>query len=379
VLEYRRRRIEIVLKFVLALLAVAGISVGADAIASHRPIRLPDFETVSGERSAVHIPNPLVLDDVSISLLAGEPLEMPGLVDSNSPLFRDGDTLFLFNSSGDETLRSSGPTIEELGDPTTVIIKDPHRGGRYWIEAIWQDPADRTLYGWYHLEPDDVEWRTAPVIGALRSWDQGLTWEDLGPVIESRYPYSYDYENYFFSGGNGDFTVVPDVLQEYFYFVFTHYAGPVDQQGIAVARSAFADRGAPGTVWKYYDGNWSEPGIGGLVSPMIPARTGWAGPAIDEYWGPAIHWNSAMGRYVMLLNRAGDEWWTPSGVFIAFSHNLLEWTELEQIAETDRWYPQLVGLNPGDTDTLLSTVGRLFIGGLSEYILQFDPLAAPPF
>jgi hypothetical protein len=66
----------------------------------------------------------------------------------------------------------------------------------------------------------------------------------------------------------------------------------VSQQGIAVARMTLADRFTPaGSVWKYHDGNWTEPGLRGLVTPILPTTTAWQRANTDSFWGPSIHWN----------------------------------------------------------------------------------------
>src|SRR5688572_27704249 len=95
----------------------------------------------------------------------------------------------------------------------------------------------------------DVDATTLLPVGpsaAALSRDGGKTWIDQGPVIENPYGIDCTYDNGFFVGGSGDFHVLPDQQRGYFYFLFSNYAGPIDQQGVAVARSAFKDRGQPG-------------------------------------------------------------------------------------------------------------------------------------
>ncbi len=126
-----------------------------------------------------------------------------------------------------------------------------------WIEATWQD-SDGTLYAWYHHEPSGVcpnDTLTAPQIGALRSTDNGPDFEDLGIVLTALPVINCDAQNGFFAGGNGDFSVMFDSGTGYFYFFFSTYAGDVTDQGVAVARMAYANRKRPrGHVFKYYRG-----------------------------------------------------------------------------------------------------------------------------
>ena len=78
---------------------------------------------------------------------------------------------------------------------------------------------------------------TAPRIGAVRSRDNGATWEELGLVLTAPAA-SLDCQahNGYFAGGHGDFSVMLDARREWLYIFFGNYAGDVTGQGIAVAR-----------------------------------------------------------------------------------------------------------------------------------------------
>ena len=67
--------------------------------------------------------------------------------------------------------------------------------------------------------------------------------KDLGTVLEAR-PNTLkpEAQNGYFAGGHGDFSVILDQEQRYFYFLFDNYSGPLEHQGVAVARMAFEDR-----------------------------------------------------------------------------------------------------------------------------------------
>ena len=40
------------------------------------------------------------------------------------------------------------------------------------------------------------------------------------------------------------------------------------------------------------------------------------------FWGPAIHWNTYLEQYVMLLNRAKDDQFGQEGIYVSFSPTL---------------------------------------------------------
>jgi hypothetical protein len=221
------------------------------------------------------------------------------------------------------------------------------------------------------MEPRDIGCQTAPLIGAIVSYDDGRTWQDRGPVLQSGDPVDCSFTNGYFVGGHGDFSVILDSHGEYFYFLFTDYGADLPEQGISLARSAFADRGQPGSVFKFYEGEWMEPGIGGRSTPLISPNTGWQGPDVEEFWGPSIHWNTHIQRYVVLMNRARGFGWDQEGVYISFSQDLLQWTEPVKLLNSSAWYPQVIGLSPGETDSLAGESARLYVGGISTFILRF--------
>lgn len=297
--------------------------------------------------------------------------QLPAIVDSNSPAFWDGDTLRLFNSAWEEAYQSSGDAVEQLANPERIELPKLERPGAVWLEAVWRDPDTEVLYGWYHFEPADLDCQTAPVIGAAVSYDLGLTWEDRGTVIDSPYGLDCDYDNGYFAGGNGDFSVIMGPGKRYLYFLYTSYAGPTDQQGVAVARSLIQDKGQPGTIYKYYNNGWAEPGLSGRQTILFGTSTGWKGPYVESFWGPSVHWNTYLNSYVALLNHTQGEQWAQEGVYITFSKDLVRWTEPTKLLDANDWYPQVLGLGPNETDTLAGKDARLYVGGISDYVIQF--------
>jgi hypothetical protein len=192
--------------------------------------------------------------------------------------------------------------------------------------------------------------------------------------------------NGYFAGGHGDFSVLPDRERKYFYFFFDNYAGPAAGQGVCIARMAWEDRANPvGKVWKYHDGAWNEAGVGGRVTPILPVTRRWQMRDPDAFWGPSVHWNTELNLYVMLLNRAqGEPGWSQEGVYVSFSPDLSRpelWTTPRKLidkAEFPGWYffyPQVMGLGPGETDREAGARARLYVGGISEWELEF---VAPP-
>ena len=118
------------------------------------------------------------------------------------------------------------------------------------------------VFAWYHQEQHGVcagQGLAVPRIGAAVSFDYGKAFQDLGIVLATG-AVDCTAANSYFAGGNGDFSVVLDPSGQYFYFPFSNYGGLPDQQGVAVARLAFADRYNPsGHAWKYFEGDGHNP------------------------------------------------------------------------------------------------------------------------
>ena len=308
-------------------------------------------------------------------------LRLPPVIDGNSAAFWAGDEMALFHSTGVPSI-SRGPDQFQLSAGEPVSFDSTHHP--VWFEAAWRD-EDGTLLLWYHHEPASVcggNSLTAPKIGAAVSYDNGVTVRDLGIVLEAGYPLVCSAKNGFFAGGHGDFSVILDRESKFFYFFFTNYSGPVSEQGIATARMAFEDRYQPaGAVQKYYQGDWSQPGIGGRVSPVFPAWRAWENADTNSFWGPSIHWNTFLEQYVIFLNHACCEPnWPQEGIYVTFNADLrkpeswitpLRVLSKKQIPSGAGYYPQVLGLNVGESDTIAGEVARFYVHGHSIWEAVF--------
>ncbi len=315
-------------------------------------------------------------------------LELPVRPDGNSSTFWFGGAFHVFTSTGQPLMVSTG------GNQFTEWESQPVDVGAVSHAPLWVEAAQRVgkvVFGWYHHEPGGVCGSlplTSPKIGAALSHDGGRSLIDLGIVLESGHPHDCTANNGYFAGGHGDFSVVPDRLKEYFYFYFTNYSGPREEQGICVARLAWKDRFSPaGKVWKYFDGKWEEPGLGGRCTPIFPARVEWQRADTDSFWGPAVHYNTYLRRYVMLLNRSCcSPGWPQEGIYISFSNSRIaaqDWTwptklmDRKDIGFLPGYYPQVIGIQRGETDTLAGQRARLYIHGISDWAITFLRTPAP--
>ena len=338
------------------------------------------------------------------TLTAAPPVTLPGSVDSNSPLvwdLEDGvQRLFVLTSHSGQPSVSHGPAIERLSGTTEISLL-PHPGYGVWMEAVVSDEVD-TWYGFYHNEwpatacgRDD---RFVPRIGAAKSTDHGQSWQDLGIVLQAtQSTTACDSNNRYVIGGVGDLSVMIDHDKNYLYVFYSQYQRQREAQGVAVARMLWADRDRPAgrmAIWR--DGTWDGNAGRLMFSPLLPGaqrrRLEWTYPAasplvttsqawhdgddkVDAFWGPAVHWNTALEQYVMLLNRAKDEDYAQEGIYVSFAPTLddpTQWSAPQRILNGGKWYPQVVGSAVGTgTDKLAGATARFFMSGRSDWMINF--------
>ncbi len=162
-----------------------------------------------------------------------------------------------------------------------------------------------------------------------------------------------------------------------------------------MARLAWADRDTPAgqveiwndDVWLPVtnvaaddeDARWEYPAGTPLVPPARPFHDGQ--PAADVFWGPAIHWNTHLEQYVMLLNRAKDEHYGQDGIYVSFAPGLDQpraWSAPVKILTGGGWYPQVVGLEPGaGTDKVAGQRARFYLTGRSAHYIEFERPTSP--
>lgn len=324
------------------------------------------------------------VDLPSANLVVADEIIFPAAADSNSPAFWADGQLHVLNSLN-HPYHSVGEDLASLRDPVGVIFSGGVRGPR-WMESVVVDD-DGTLYGYYHHEPSGVcegVTKTAPEIGAARSRDGGYTWADLGIILRApANAFECRSDNIYFVGGEGDFSVILDRERRFVYFFLSSYSANTMTQGIGLARMAWEDRDRPsGRVFKWRNRQWTSPGLGGSLSPLYSTRVSWHNLNADALWGPSVHWNAYLERYVMVMARAIDAGaqWTTEGIYIAYSDRLddsLAWSEPEKLLDGGLWYPQVLGLEPGlGTDTEAGAVARFFMAGVSHYLIEFERPAA---
>jgi hypothetical protein len=166
------------------------------------------------------------------------------------------------------------------------------------LVGTWVDPDTGNWYGLVHNEFTGSPFGDAlhyDAIDYAESTDQGQVWTILGHAITS--PYSTTrgdttaFPNSVYDYGDGDPRLYVDTASGYFYVYYGSrivpkggVAGSTD--GLAhVARAPISGKMASGTWQKWYNGTWTQPGIGGLESNLEPTSVDATGytPVADDY------------------------------------------------------------------------------------------------
>jgi hypothetical protein len=321
-------------------------------------------------------------------------LKLTGDADSNSPALWDDvngrSRFFVMTSFDGRPSAANGPQLARLGPAQPVTI-EPWPGGGVWMEAVVKDDSG-TWYGYYHQENVASmcgSQRVIPRIGAVRSTNAGQTWEPLGTILEAP-PGSHDCGTYntYFVGGVGDLSVQLDPASQDLYIFYSLYLRSPTQQGIGVARLAWADRNEPrGKVMVWRGRSWvpasvmvrpdeSVRVVFPVAAPLFPTSQGWHDDdwVANAFWGPSVHWNTHLGLYVMLLNRTKDETFKQDGIYVSYAPRLDDprlWSAPAKIMDGGKWYPQVMGLDQDGTDKQAGELARFFMSGSSSHFIRF--------
>ncbi|OQA02305.1 MAG: hypothetical protein BWY71_00059 [Planctomycetes bacterium ADurb.Bin412] len=186
-------------------------------------------------------------------------------------------------------MRYKGPDLDHLErQPDGAADLSGAHGGGFLGVGLWWDEPTRTLYTLIHTECEPIGeqgWCTKKTRMAM-SQDMGLTWSKPVDVLTRALPNTQDYAGSSFEMGPADFDFYTDVRGGYFYV--TCWNGFVAKKGQLnsfvtyneVARCAIADKMAPGKWFKFCNGTWTEPGLGGKASRVGFSRRGIYGNTI---------------------------------------------------------------------------------------------------
>jgi hypothetical protein len=247
----------------------------------------------------------------------------PRFAPMDNPFFslNANGTLYGYSANGNTEIIAKGTLTSTIPEPAPIALAGGEAGQfdscGAWLNNVVVDGD--VIRGWYHAETDcdyDNNGQTYKNIGYCESHDGGLTF------TKPNYP-----NNQALTGslpptsalcvGNADQSVV-DGGDGYYYMFFINW----DNYGYCVARSS--EKGVPGSWTKYYEGTWSEPGLGGkatgianLNSATIVRHT--SGNLISVGSGPGISMSFGTDPLTwvhlaepVLFNQAPLQWSRPA-------------------------------------------------------------------
>lgn len=194
----------------------------------------------------------------------------------------DGELWIIYkNGYSEKVIRYKGTNIENAVRQADGTLNPTHpKYGTvihpYLLGGMWYDAAEKKLYAPMHCEYPGYTTGSGIVLRQTHlatSTDKGLTWTYAGPLLTGD-PAIPPFANSgsYWEGGDGDFYLYVDEPGGYFYLFTTYYMWP--KPGVnapyfmrhRVARCKISDKMAPGKWQRFYNGLWSEPGIGGKAS-----------------------------------------------------------------------------------------------------------------
>lgn len=233
------------------------------------------------------------------------------------------------------------------------IVLQPGRSNSFdecgaWLNSIYKETATHWL-GWYHAEHNcnysaGVTYKS---MAFVESTDAGKTW------TKTKYPKNQVLTPFNTQYNEGDGRVI--AVGSYFYMF---YLDTIDYK-IHIARATISSEGRPGSWYKYYNGSFSQPGLGGNSSAVNPNL-------IEQFVTPNTYLNNYLslfisGKWGFTLNYAptSDMFnWTanPSTLFPPVSTStdtrVDDWSTSRPTTDLSLYgYPSLIDVS-GSSDSL---------------------------
>ncbi|QDT72315.1 hypothetical protein [Lacipirellula limnantheis] len=183
------------------------------------------------------------------------------------------------------------------------------------------------------------------VLGMAVSTDsQGLQFRDLGLIVEPDVPMSQRTQS--IEVGGGSFAVMNGDM----YVYYRDYLEGGGSSELAVAKAPIATILAnainnQGTSFtKYYNGAWTQPGIGGRSSALEVGNPGNA-------WS-AVSYNDYLGGLIMMTSDWADSTGN-NNLFLSTSMDGVNWSQRQAVVTDagEQMYPTLIGTGADPTHT----------------------------
>ena len=284
---------------------------------------------------------PMSIGPKQIVYTASQPKKLGSWPDGNFGVISNGDGTYDFyaaNSSKSQLVTGTLDNPAQSKAKKVKIYHVPKKTYKYVAGGpVYEDEATGARFMVYHAEIHK-KGKYSSVLGLAASTDpNGQAFWDLGPIIEPNMPHlqapwSVDV-------GGGSFAV----HDGYFNVYYRDYMANGRSSELAVARAPLADlvsnslNGIRTPFSKYYNGDWSQPGRGGLSSPL-------------EVGNPANWWSSvSYNDYLDQLVLVSSQWQsggTGADLYLATSSDGVNWSPRQPLVldAGEQMYPTIIGL-----------------------------------
>ena len=273
--------------------------------------------------------------------------------DGHISVLPDGNGYIMFWAEF-ENYRSTGTSqfVEDQTkfDPTNSVFGrrgnfDSWENGGSWLMSVFRENGDNFI-GFYHAEDhwyphtsNDIAWKSLAV---TYSSDKGKTWSTGNQIITS--PTSKPATPTW--GGSGDCCVVWDHINKRWMCYY--------QENWILMAVSTDPKGAPGTWKKYYNGGFTENGLGGQHTKL---------PGLSSASGgnPSVHWNTYLKKWVMVWHG-----WSPTRIYLSVSNDGINWDEPKSIIVSSisgrAWYPTIIG----NTDVEAGQIAKIYYADIAN-------------
>lgn len=270
----------------------------------------------------------------------------PYCPDGHVTVFPDGKDLLMF-WAGSDSFSSRGKTLFEMAETRKVLSRgdaEDFDNGGAWLYSVFSKVGGR-MVGFYHCE--DHRFVGDPTstfiayksIARCESANGGRDWKKDAQILTAEKPKPEKPE----WSGLGDHCTIWDATAKRYICYF-------QEEGILRMASSADPEGRPGTWKKWFQGEFSEPGLGGRATPI---------PNLNEVHGgnPSVHWNTFLKCWVMVYHT-----W-PGSLVMSQSNDLISWSLpvvlVPNPSPTSKvWYATIIG----QTDVLAGERATLVYG-----------------
>ena len=304
---------------------------------------------------------------------------LPVWPDGTFGILKSGSTYSFFAAHGSATpdgtpTRGLGTLDNPIAYGTTMGIAIQNMKNNYGY--VGGGPIYRNgslLLMFYHAETPHGDGNFSTTLGMAKSTNAGDSWTDLGPIITANYPLIVTPGRCTTDLGGGTFLINGG----YFIVSFRDRLTDCSEIYVAAARAKVLDVVSAAenqndvVPWtKYFNGSWSEPGLGGRSTELADGK--------HVSWR-SISYNSYLRKWIMVAQARPDPSIRQVKLTLFQSSDGLFWTNRMQL-ESDpgnSGYPTIVGLgnDPGVSDAefyvyYLSFTSFLEDGGISRRTIR---------